>query len=95
MQQNETAGPVNLGNPDERTIKDIAELIIQLTGSKSKIIYQPLPKDDPERRRPDISLAKKTLDWTPKISLEEGLPQVIHYFRPLAEKHAAPDKQPR
>ncbi len=74
-------GPVNLGNPGEFTIKSLAEKIIQLTGSKSKIIYLPLPIDDPKQRRPDISLAKKELNWQPEISLEEGLGRTIEYFR--------------
>jgi len=95
MEQDESTGPVNLGNPDERSIKEIAQLIVNLTGSSSKIVYKPLPQDDPERRRPDISLAGQKLDWQPKVKLEEGLPNVIEYFRPLAEVHAAPRKTPR
>lgn len=87
-------GPINFGNPDERTIKEIAELVIRLTGSASEIVYKPLPKDDPVRRKPDISLAKKNLGWQPKVKLEEGLPRVIEYFRPLAARHAAPRKMP-
>jgi UDP-glucuronate decarboxylase len=74
-------GPVNLGNPDEFSIKSLAEKIINMTGSKSKIVYQPLPVDDPRQRKPDISLAKKQLDWQPAISLEEGLEKTIEYFR--------------
>jgi len=74
-------GPVNLGNPGEFTIKSLAEKVIQMTGSKSKIIYLPLPIDDPKQRRPDISLAKKELNWEPAISLEEGLGRTIEYFR--------------
>jgi len=73
-------GPVNIGNPNEFTIKYLAEKIIGLTGSNSKIIYQPLPEDDPKQRQPDISLAKKELDWEPVIGLEEGLVKVIEYF---------------
>ena len=95
MNKENFTGPVNLGNPDERTIKDIAKLIIKLTGSNSEISYKPLPKDDPVRRRPDISLAKAALNWEPKISLEEGLPHVIEYFRPLAKANHAPNKMPR
>lgn len=95
MNKENFTGPVNLGNPDERTIKDIADLIIKLTGSNSEISYKPLPKDDPVRRKPDISLAKAVLNWEPKISLEEGLPKVIEYFRPLAKTHYAPKKMPR
>jgi UDP-glucuronate decarboxylase len=74
-------GPVNLGNPGEFTIKSLAEKVIQMTGSKSKIVYLPLPIDDPKQRRPDISLAKKELSWQPAISLEEGLGRTIDYFR--------------
>jgi len=94
MNQDEITGPVNLGNPDERSVKEIAELIIKLTGSLSKITYKPLPQDDPKRRKPDITLARKKLNWQPRISLEDGLPKVIDYFRPLAEIHAAPAKAP-
>ncbi len=74
-------GPVNLGNPTEITIKALAELIIKMTGSKSKIIYLPLPQDDPKQRQPDISLAKKELDWVPVVSPAEGLAKTIEYFR--------------
>jgi UDP-glucuronate decarboxylase len=74
-------GPVNLGNPDEFSIKSLAEKIILMTESKSKIVYLPLPVDDPRQRKPDISLAKKELDWQPAISLEEGLEKTIEYFR--------------
>ena len=94
MEQDEIIGPVNMGNPDERTIKEIAELIIEMTGSSSEIVYRSLPQDDPIRRRPDISFARSKLNWQPKISFEEGLPNVIEYFRPLAKTHAAPKKMP-
>jgi len=73
-------GPVNLGNPGEFTMLELAEKVIELTGSKSKIVHKPLPQDDPTQRKPDISLAKKELDWEPKINLEEGLKKVIPYF---------------
>jgi UDP-glucuronate decarboxylase len=76
----EVTGPVNLGNPVEHSILEIAKKILELTGSKSKIIFQPSPQDDPERRRPDISLAQKTLGWSAKVTLEEGLPKTIDYF---------------
>ncbi len=95
MDQDETTGPVNLGNPDERDIKDIAELVVELTDSSSELVYKPLPQDDPVRRKPDISLAKEKLSWEPKIGLEEGLPKVIEYFRPLAKTHASPDNMPQ
>lgn len=74
-------GPVNLGNPGEFTIKSLAEIVIRMTGSKSKIVYLPLPQDDPRQRKPDITLAKKVLDWEPTIPLEEGLKKTIKYFR--------------
>ncbi|MBI5357146.1 SDR family oxidoreductase [Candidatus Collierbacteria bacterium] len=75
------ADPVNIGNPVELTIKELADTIIRLTGSKSTVQYNKLPEDDPERRRPDISKAKKLLDWEPKVGLEEGLKKTIEYFR--------------
>jgi UDP-glucuronate decarboxylase len=76
-------GPVNVGNPNEFTIKELAEKVIELTGSKSKLIYQPLPSDDPLQRQPNISLAKKELGWEPKIQLEEGLIRTIEYFKSI------------
>jgi UDP-glucuronate decarboxylase len=76
-------GPVNLGNPAENNILDLAEKIIELTGSKSKIEFRPQPVDDPKRRRPDISLATAKLGWKPGIPLEEGLKKTIEYFRKL------------
>jgi UDP-glucuronate decarboxylase len=74
-------GPVNLGNPVEFTISSLAEMIIKMTGSKSKIIYLPLPQDDPKQRRPDISLAKRELGWSPTVDLETGLAKTVEYFR--------------
>ena len=76
-------GPVNLGNPTEFTILELAEKIVSLTGSTSKIIHRPLPEDDPKQRQPDISLAMKNLGWEPKIELEEGLKRTIKYFSKL------------
>ncbi|MBG7612096.1 SDR family oxidoreductase [Polaribacter sp. BAL334] len=76
-------GPVNVGNPNEFTILELAQKVIELTGSKSKIIYKPLPSDDPMQRQPDISLAKKELDWEPKIQLEEGLIKTIAFFKKI------------
>lgn len=76
-------GPVNIGNPIEFTIKELAERVIELTGAKSKIVYQDLPKDDPLQRQPDISLAKKELDWEPKVNLREGLMKTIEYFKSI------------
>ena len=77
----EFIGPVNIGNPGEFTIRELAEHIIRLTGSKSKIIYLPLPSDDPTQRKPDISLAREKLNWKPLISLEDGLKETIRYFK--------------
>ena len=73
-------GPVNLGNPSEMTISELAELIIAITNSKSKIVYKPLPSDDPVRRKPDISLAKKELNWEPETDIRKGLEKTIEYF---------------
>ncbi len=73
--------PVNLGNPNEMTILELAEKVVELTGSKSRIEFKPLPKDDPTKRQPDISRAKKELSWKPKVSLEEGLKKTIEYFK--------------
>ena len=74
-------GPVNLGNPGEFTMLQLAEKVIELTGSKSKIVYMPLPQDDPTQRKPVIDLAKKELGWEPSIPLEEGLKKTIEYFK--------------
>jgi len=74
-------GPVNLGNPGEFTIRELAELTIELTGSKSELVFEPLPQDDPQRRCPDIQLANKLLDWDPNVPLKEGLLPTIEYFR--------------
>jgi dTDP-glucose 4,6-dehydratase len=79
------SSPVNIGNPDEITIKDFAEEIIKLTGTNQKVIYQPLPKDDPTQRQPDITLARKLLGWEPKISRSEGLKITYEYFKSLPE----------
>ena len=76
-------GPVNIGNPGEFTILELAEKIIEMTGSKSHVEFLPLPEDDPKTRRPDISLARNKLGWEPKVSLEEGLKETIDYFRTL------------
>jgi len=81
-------GPVNLGNPYEFTIKELAEKVIQITGSKSKLVYMPLPQDDPTQRQPNISLAKETFDWEPKIQLEQGLKKTIAYFDDLLKQNA-------
>lgn len=83
MDQNESTGPVNLGNPNEFSIKQLAESVIALTGSSSKIEYKQLPQDDPKQRQPDITLAKKLLNWQPTIELEKGLKKTIAYFKGL------------
>ena len=77
-------GPINMGNPNDFSIYELAEKVIELTGSKSKIILQPLPSDDPKQRKPNIDLAKSTLNWEPKIQLEEGLKKTIAYFKTLS-----------
>jgi len=79
----EIAGPVNLGNPRENTILELAEVVRHLVNSRSEIVFKPLPQDDPQKRCPDIDLAKKVLDWEPKVALEEGLSDTIKYFDDL------------
>ncbi len=81
MEQDEITGPVNMGNPGEYTILDLARMILELSGSHSEIVFRPLPQDDPVRRRPDISLAKEKLGWEPTIPIREGLARTIDYFR--------------
>lgn len=83
MMESDITGPVNLGNPSERTILDFAKLIIEITGTNSKIVHKPLPSDDPVKRRPDITLAQKELDWTPRIDIYEGLEKTIEYFKSM------------
>ena len=80
----EITGPINLGNPGEFTMLELAEAVIKLTGSKSELIFKPLPADDPKQRQPDITQAKAKLGWAPKVPLEEGLKQTIQYFKPYA-----------
>lgn len=79
----EFTGPVNLGNPSEFTILELAEMVIRLTGSKSRILYRPLPQDDPRQRQPLITLARESLGWEPSVNLETGLNRTIEYFRDL------------
>ena len=81
-------GPVNLGNPGEYTIRELAEAVLRLTGSRSKLSFKPLPSDDPTRRCPDIALAKARLDWQPTVALEDGLKETIAYFRALLQESA-------
>ena len=85
-------GPVNLGNPAEFTIRELAESVLRLSGSSSEIILKPLPPDDPERRRPDTSLARGQLGWIPKIDLEQGLKSTIDYFRQVLERGTVTEK---
>lgn len=80
-------GPVNLGNPGEFTMLELAKLVIELTGTKSKIVHLPRPADDPSQRRPDISVAKEKLGWEPKVALKEGLGKTIEYFKSIDLKH--------
>jgi len=84
--QDDFVGPLNLGNPNEITILELAKKIIELTNSKSKIVFKPLPEDDPKKRCPDISLARKMLNWEPKISFKEGLLKTINYFDDLISR---------
>jgi UDP-glucuronate decarboxylase len=79
-------GPINLGNPREFTIKSLAEKIIEMTGSKSKLVFQDLPSDDPKQRRPDISKAQNLLNWTPQIEIEEGLMKTVEYFKTILKE---------
>jgi dTDP-glucose 4,6-dehydratase len=81
--------PVNIGNPIEMSLLEMAEKILQVTGSRSKIIFKPLPEDDPKVRQPDISLARKLLGWEPKVKLEEGLRHTLDYFRKSIDRHKA------
>jgi UDP-glucuronate decarboxylase len=81
MNQTETVGPINIGNPGEFTMLELAELTLKLVGGKSRIVHRPLPADDPKQRQPDITLAKKYLQWEPTVPLEEGLGRTIAYFK--------------
>ena len=81
MNQEGFTGPVNIGNPDERTVKDLAGKVIALTGADVKVIYRELPQDDPIRRKPDISLAMEKLQWRPTVTIDEGLEKTIAYFK--------------
>ena len=81
----EVTGPVNIGTPREFTIRQLAEMVIEMTGSRSELVFEPLPQDDPPQRKPDISLAQEKLGWEPKVRLEEGLERTIAYFRRVVE----------
>ena len=74
---------MNAGNPHEETMRELAETVIRLTNSKSKLVFKPLPQDDPRKRKPDITLAKNTLGWEPKVSIEQGLMKTIEYFNKI------------
>jgi UDP-glucuronate decarboxylase len=80
---NEMIGPLNLGNPGEFTMFDLAKMVIKLTGTESQILQMPLPQDDPKQRQPNINKTKKVLQWEPKIDLETGLQKTIDYFRKI------------
>ena len=82
----EVTGPINLGNPGEFTMIELAEKVIKMTNSKSKLVFRPLPKDDPVRRKPDISKAEKILNWHPNVPLDEGLKKTIEYFSSILKK---------
>jgi dTDP-glucose 4,6-dehydratase len=86
--ESDTHDPVNIGNPHEVTIEQIARTIISLVGSKSRIVYRPLPQDDPKQRKPDITRAQTILGWQPKIGLEEGLAKTVGYFKSKLEAEA-------
>ena len=85
MEQDRTIGPVNLGNPSEFTMLELAENVIKLTKTKAKIVFKHLPQDDPKQRKPDIEIAKSKLNWEPTVPLEEGLKETIAYFKELLE----------
>lgn len=81
MNQDEHIGPVNIGNPTENSMLELAEAVLEVTGSSSKVIHEPLPQDDPKRRCPDITLAKSLLNWEPKVDLKAGLEQIVNYYK--------------
>ena len=85
MMEADVEGPINIGNPIERTMLDLAEIVLRLTGSRSRIVRRPLPADDPQRRKPDISLARAELGWQPRVGLEDGLERTARYFRELLQ----------
>jgi len=87
LMESDTNDPVNIGNPHEVTIEEIARMIIRLVGSKSTLVYRPLPVDDPKQRRPDITRARMLLGWEPKVGLEEGLLKTVGYFQEKIAHH--------
>jgi UDP-glucuronate decarboxylase len=90
----EFLGPVNLGNPDELTVRALAERIIDLTGSRSRLVFKQLPNDDPKQRQPDIRLAREKLGWSPTWKLDDGLRQTIKYFDTMLSGAEFPEKRP-
>lgn len=86
MNQDVEIGPINIGNPDEFTIRELAETVLRLTGSKSELVFRPLPQDDPTQRQPDITKAKSILGWKPKVVLEDGLKETIMYFKKVVSQ---------
>ena len=87
MNQNDQTGPINIGNPGEFTILELAKQVLEKTESESQITFHPLPGDDPLQRQPDIALAEKVLDWKPTIALDEGLEKTINYFKEELNSH--------
>lgn len=87
MEQDKESGPINLGNPNEFTMLELAQTIIELTNSKSKLVFKPLPQDDPKQRQPDITRAKELMQWEPKVQLREGLSRTIEYFRSFKDEN--------
>jgi len=92
MNQSESVGPINMGNPNEFTIKELAEAVIELTGAKSKLTFQNLPADDPKQRQPDITKAREILGWEPSVQLREGLGKTIEYFDGLLSGMQSTDR---
>jgi UDP-glucuronate decarboxylase len=91
--RDDLTGPINLGNPQETTMLELAQTIIDLTSSRSRVVKKPLPSDDPKRRRPDITLAEKELGWRPQVPLKDGLAKTIAYFDSLLRSGAGPGSQ--
>jgi UDP-glucuronate decarboxylase len=81
----EVVDPINIGNPGEYTVLELAEMVLKRTGGRCKIVFKPLPQDDPTQRQPDITVARSTLGWEPKVSLQEGLERTIAYFKTLLQ----------
>lgn len=90
LMESDIAEPVNLGNPDEYSIRELAEVVLELTGSQAELCFQPLPDDDPTRRQPDIAIARQRLDWQPRVSLREGLAKTIEWFRSIDPEQYRP-----